>query len=129
MRTLNPVSVERRGQPTSAIQDSCDALHVVEDQVRAWITSCLRGALVAFLPITDDESGSDENVLAPTKRNVKGTLGKQCMADSTIVNQNTWPHEVLYTCSGEPAVYENNMAFVNGYITGMVKEPEHVKSR
>ena len=75
----------------------------------------------------DNELGSDDDVPAPAKRKVKGTLGKLCTADTTIINQITWPHKVLYMCSGEPAAYQElaNMAFISGYITVMAKEPEH----
>ena len=79
----------------------------------------------------DEKSGYDDDVPAQTKRRVLGTLEKLHTADITIVNQITCLHKVLYKCSGEPAVYKElgSMAFINGYITVMAKEPEHIKSR
>ena len=52
-------------------------------------------------------------------------------ADTTIVNQITWPHEVSCMCLREPVVYKelDSMTFINGYITVMAREPEHMKSR
>ena len=48
-----------------------------------------------------------------------------------MMNWITWPHGVLYTCTEEPAVYEemDSMAFVNGYITVMAGETESTKFR
>ena len=57
--------------------------------------------------------------------------GKLSTADTTVMLHVTWPHEVIYTPSGQPAIYDqlNNMAFVNGYLTVMAREPEQMKVR
>ena len=67
----------------------------------------------------DEESDSDDDVLVHTKRKAKGKLGKLCTADTTIINQITWLHEVIYMCSGDPGVFKelDSMPFINGYIT------------
>ena len=58
----------------------------------------------------------------------KGNSGNLKTADTTVVHHITWPHEVTYTTSRQPAVYEelSSMAFVNGYLTVMAREPEQV---
>ena len=41
----------------------------------------------------------------------------------------TWPHEVVYTSQGQPAIYEelNTVLYVNGYITVLMEEvKEHM---
>ena len=40
------------------------------------------------------------------------------------------PHEVVYSPSAQPVVYEQicSIAFINGYITVMSKEPPHIKA-
>ena len=65
------------------------------------------------------------------KRESKGDNGKLCTADTTIVTQITWLHNVLFMCSGEQAMYEklDSMPFITGYITVMARVPEHIKSR
>ena len=44
--------------------------------------------------------------------------------------QMTWPHEVTYTPSGQPDMYDqlNTVDFVNGYLTVMAREIE-IKAR
>ena len=56
-------------------------------------------------------------------------LGKLRTADTTVVHQVTWPHEVIYSPSAKPAIYDQlcSMAFVDGYITVMSREPPHIK--
>ena len=58
-----------------------------------------------------------------------GVSGKLKTADTTVVHQVTWPHDVIYTPSGQPAMYDqlNSMAFVDGYLTVMAKELEHIR--
>ena len=66
------ISVERRGQTTTTTHDGRDTLHRVEDHVCASIASHPRGPLAAFLPTTDEESGSDEDASALSRRKAKG---------------------------------------------------------
>ena len=41
----------------------------------------------------------------------------------------TWPHEVIFTYQGKPAVYEelSSMAFVKGYLTVMDTQKQDIK--
>ena len=52
------------------------------------------------------------------------------MADTVVVKTLTWPHEVLYTPSAQPIVYENisSVAFVDEYITVMGKESSNSRA-
>ena len=68
--------------------------------------SHLRGALAVFLPMMDEESGSDDEVPAQTYRKAKGKTGKLCTADTTIIYKVPWLQDMLYMCSGQLAVYE-----------------------
>ena len=120
-----------RGKHTTTTHGGHDGIHKVEDQVLTHIASHLRGASIVILPTTNEESGSDEDAPVPTRRKAKGTSGKVRTADNTVVNQVTWLHEVIYTCSSEPATYEDfdSMGFVNRYLTVMTMEPEHIKAK
>ena len=46
-----------------------------------------------------------------------------------MVHQDTWPHEVFYSPSAQPAIYDqlSSMAFVDRYITVMSIESPHIK--
>ena len=48
------------------------------------------------------------------------------MVDCTVLKKVTWPHEVLFTPEGRPAVYEelSIMAFVGGYLIVMDNQPQ-----
>ena len=45
------------------------------------------------------------------------TTGNLRTADSTVLRGVTWPHEVMFTAEGKPAVYGelSVMAFMRGY--------------
>ena len=47
---------------------------------------------------------------------------KVCIADSTVIKQITWPHELMYTAGGQPAIYEELLLplFVTGYLSILV---------
>ena len=82
------------------------------------------GAHPTLLPKIDEESGSDNDVQPETKRKAKGMSGKLCTDGTTVVNQITLLHMVLYMCSGDPALYDelDSMAFVSQYITVVARE-------
>ena len=96
----------------------------------ARVASCLRGALAGFPPNMDEDSASDEETPAPSSRNNISTTGNLCTVDNTVINQITWPHELLYTCAGEPAVYEKltSIACVNACLTVMVGQSGFTKA-
>ena len=64
----------------------------------------------------DDESDADDMARAQGRRKTKGVSGRLHMADTTVMLQVTWPHEIIYTASGQLAIYDqlDSMAFVNG---------------
>ena len=47
-----------------------------------------------------------------------------------MVHWVTWSHEVIYSLSTQPAIYEklSSMAFVGGYLTVMFSEHPHIKA-
>ena len=86
----------------------------------------MRGASVLELPITDKDSRSEEEE-APRKRALKS--GKVRRVDTTILCNITWPHEVIYTCTGQPAESHqlNITRVVSGFLTAMAAEKGSVK--
>ena len=45
-----------------------------------------------------------------------------------MVNDVTWPHEVIFTSEGKPAIYElSSMSFVQGYLTVMDTQRQDLK--
>ena len=79
----------------------------------------------------DDKSDADDVALAQVRRKPKGVSGRLCTADTTVALQVTWPHKVIYTPSGQVAVYNelDSMAFINYYLTVMARELEQIKVR
>ena len=119
------------GHPTTTTQDDHYAVHGVKDQIHAHITSCLRGASAVFLHTIEEESGSDEDALAPSRRKAKCTSGKLQPADNTVVNQITWPHEVYTHAQVNQPHMRTWIAWVlSMYIlTVMAMEPDHIKAK
>ena len=58
------------------------------------------------------------------------TTGKLHMADCTVHNEVTWPHEVMFTAEGKPAVYVelSVMAFVREYLIVMDSQTQNIKT-
>ena len=65
----------------------------------------------AFLHITDEESGADDEAPAQVKRKQKWTSGKLRIANTTVVNQITLPHEVIYTRLDSQLSMKNSTAW------------------
>ena len=84
-----------------------DALQGLEDTVRARIAERLQGVPAGCLPGTDEDADHDypPNVVAGHLKH--GSSGKLRTADTVVVKTLTWPHEVLYTPSAHPIVYDN----------------------
>ena len=61
-----------------------------------------------FMP-SDEESDMEETSSQPRKR----PTNKLCTADNTVVNEVTWPHEVIFILEGKPALYDelSSMSF------------------
>ena len=64
---------------------------------------------------SDEESDVAEIISQPRKR---PTIGKLCTADNTMVNEVTWPHGVIFTSEGKPAIYVelSSIYFIPGYL-------------
>ena len=87
-----------------------DGLQGVEEHVRVRLTEKLWGAPSAYLPQDSDQDGP----LQISGRNrSKGVSGKLRTADTIVVHWVTWPHEVIYSPSAQPAIDDqlSSMAF------------------
>ena len=67
---------------------------------------------------TDGGSNAEEEVLVSCKRCSAIKSGMVQTADSTVVKQITWPHELMYAAGGQPGIYEELILplFVSGYL-------------
>ena len=85
----------------------------------------LRRNRPAYL-MTMDNDLADEGKPRKWKKAVSGKLQT---ADNTVVNQITWPHELIYMSAGQPAVYEDlsPMMFVNGYLERLVRVDQDMR--
>ena len=83
----------------------------------------------AYLMTMDDDSADEEPATAQPRKHQKAVSGKLRTADNTVVNQITWPHELIYTPAGQPAVYEyvSPMMFVNGYLEVLARVEQDTK--
>ena len=74
----------------------------------------------------DVEDTSDLTQISLTIPNT----GKLCTADCTVFKKVTWPHEVMFTPKGRPAVYKelSVMTFVRGYLILMDSQPQNIKA-
>ena len=47
-----------------------------------------------------------------------------------MVHWVTWPHEVIYSPSAQPTIYDqlSSMSFVDGYLRVLSREPTHIKA-
>ena len=114
-----------------AVKDDQDQFHGMEEQVCCRIIQHLRGTQPAYLPTTDEKSESEDQAPAQPRKKYKGTSSKLRTADTTVMNQVIWPHELIYTPSGQTAVYEalSKLAFVNGYLSVLTLELKNIKAR
>ena len=81
------------------------------------------------LPTTDDDAGSEKKLTTPAPRRNGLKSGKTHTADTTLLRKITWPHEVVYTSSGHPTVFEemSMSLFVSGYLTVIAGEKDQIK--
>ena len=84
----------------------------------------LQGAADAHLPINDNESDQEEPIQAADRSWSPVVSGKLWTADTTMVRSVTLPHEVVYSPTAQPVVYQHisTMAFVDSFITVMSQE-------
>ena len=66
----------------------------------------MRASYPSFLANTDIESDGEEEEQPQVTRRSKITSGKLRTADTTAVKQVLWPHELVFTPEGRPAVYD-----------------------
>ena len=119
----------KEDHPRLTVPDDQDQFHGIEEQVCCRVSEHLRRSLPTYLPTTDDDSGAENEVPTQPRKKDKGTLGKLRTADTTVINQVTWPHKLIYTPSGQPVIYNqlNSVAFLIGYLAVMVLESDQVK--
>ena len=115
-----------RGCPKVIALDAQDQFDGMEEQLHQRVVERLSGAMPTYLPTTDDDLGDDEQTSTQPQ---KIHLRKFRMADHTVIKHITWSHELIYTTSGQPAIYEelSAMYFVNGYLAVTVVESEENK--
>ena len=87
----------------------------IKKQVRIWVAQRMRASYPSLLAATDDEPDGKEEE-QPQPRRTQITSGKLRTMDTTAVKHVLWPHELVFTPDGQPAVYDSIscMAFVNG---------------
>ena len=87
----------------------------VPEMMRWRLTRHLRLLLVESL---SDESEMGEGPARGKKRRKALRSGKVRTADSIVVKRINWPHELMYTSGGKPAVYEqvSMPLFMSGYL-------------
>ena len=68
--------------------------------------------------------------MALTKRRTAIKSGKVCTADTTVLKQIVWPHELVYDPSGKPAVYNDLPLplFIQGYLAILQAEKPQKKN-
>ena len=97
-------------------------------EVRARMVNHLKGAPTLYI-VTDDDTASEDEEAPPTHMKWGLKSSKCRIADSLVTKQIVWPHEVVYTSQGQPAVYsELSVAlFVSGYFTVLAEVCEDIK--
>ena len=68
--------------------------------------------------------------MAPNKRRTAIKLGKVCTADTTILKQIVWSHELVYDPSGKPTAYDDLPLplFIQGYLAILQAEKRQKKT-
>ena len=76
----------------------------MEKQVQMQVEHWVRSSHPSFLAITDDEMDGEEEEQLPVTRRSNITSGKLRSADTTAIKKVLWPHELVFTHEGQPAV-------------------------
>ena len=99
-----------RGHTRRVMTGPSQAVHEpitdITDKVRVKVASHMRGAPVLQLPTMNDNSRSKEQVTTPAPRRRGLNSGMIHTADTTVFHKITWPHEVVYTSTGQPTEYK-----------------------
>ena len=79
---------------------------------------CLKKAPKTTFYSSDEESDSEEEMVACKRRRITIKSGKVCTADSTILKQIIWSHELVYRPSDKLAVYDelSLTLLIQGYL-------------
>ena len=78
-----------------------------------------------------DQTIIEEEEQPQPRRRTKITSGKLRTMDTTAVKQVLWPHELVFTPDGQPAVYDSMscMAFVNAYLAIMAHQKDTLRNK
>ena len=106
-----------------------EAIADITDKVRTKVASHMRSGPVLQLPITNEDSGSEEKATTPAPRKWVLKSGKIHTADTTVLCKITWPHKVVYTSTWQPTEYEkmNVTLFISRFMTVMAGEKDNIK--
>ena len=103
----------------------------IDDQVWLWVVHHMSASYSSFRAIINDESDVKEEAQPQLRRRTKLTSGKLRTMDTTAVKEVLWPHELVFTPDGQPAIYESlsSMAFVNGYFSTMALQKDTIRNK
>ena len=106
-------------QPSSMENPSAVLDPSIKEQVQIQVAQRMRASYASFLGNTFDESDGEEEEQLQVTRRSKIPSGTLRSADTTVVKQVLWPHELVFTHQGRPAVYKSmsSIAFINRYLT------------
>ena len=92
-------------------------------ETRRQVARRLKRAPNMHMFYSDEDSDSEEEQAAPKKRRTAIKSGKVRTADTTVLKQILWPHELVYDPSGKPAAYDELPLplFIQGYLTILVQ--------
>ena len=78
---------------------------------------------------SEDDSDLEEEQAAPKKRRTAKKLSKVRTADTTVLKQIMWPHELVYDPRGRPAAHEDLPLplFIQGYLAILQAEKPQKK--
>ena len=82
-----------------------EAITDIADEVQVKMASYMRGAPVLQLPTTNEDSRCEEEATTSAHRKWGLKSGKIYRADTTVIFKITWPHEVIYSRTGQCAEY------------------------
>ena len=78
----------------------------------------MRKAPKAVADSTDEDSDSNEQLVGCKKRKTTIKSGKRHMANTTVLRQINWPHELVYGPGSQPTIYDELPLplFIQGYL-------------
>ena len=86
--------------------------------------------LEELLPQPASPPDVKETLAWAQKSPITPTAGKLYTANCTVLEEVTWPHKVMFTAEGKPAVCGelSVMAFVRGYLIVMDSQTQDIKT-